>query len=187
MTIHGAILDKVIADLTKKLITEKADDDPSKAGAILRGDAQGNPDPDAGRIVINVYTNDPDQYYGKDGTGTLASDWADLTQEIEIGGAITMKRRFTLKARCLLVNSQENVDAAQGIGDKIRGEIERALLQTSFLNVWNEDKTEYVARGIFADSLRAEMIQAGGPPDSYDIHIKIRFEVLTTQLVDLTL
>jgi hypothetical protein len=185
MTIHGAIITQVIDQLTLKMITEKADADPTKARAILRGSSQGNPDPDYGRIVINIYTNDPDQYYGKDGTGTVAGDWADVPEEIECGGAITMRRRFSLKARCLLVNTQEEVDDAQDIGDQIRGEIERALLELSFNNVWNDKKTEYVSRGVFSDTLRGEMIQAGGPPDSYDIHIKIRFEVLTTQLVTL--
>jgi hypothetical protein len=27
------------------------------------------------------------------------------------------------------------------------------------------------------------MLQAGGPPDAYDFFIKVKFEVLTTQLI----
>ncbi len=37
--------------------------------------------------------------------------------------------------------------------------------------------------GPFSDTILSEMVQAGGPPDAYDFFIKVRFEVLTTQLV----
>ena len=47
---------------------------------------------------------------------------------------------------------------------------------------WNvASADEYVSRGVLSENIRAQVVQAGGPPDAYDFHIKIRFEVLTTE------
>jgi len=81
------------------------------------------------------------------------------------------------------VNTQEELAAARSIASTVRERIEQTLLTTSFTGV--NSNGEFVSRGIFSDNLKGEQIQAGGPPDAFDFHIKIRFEVLTTKGVTL--
>ena len=146
----------------------------------MLGPLQGDPDPDVARISVTIHENDPDKFYGIN--QTLSGDWEDEVEETECGGAITWRRRFTVKARCLLVNTQENVTTARSIASTIRKRIETTLLQMSFRDIQDDD--EYVSRGVFSENIHSEMIQAGGP-EAYDFHIKIRFEVLTTRGVTL--
>ena len=108
----------------------------------------------------------------------MTDDWSDEVDEIEIGGAVTYVRRFTLKARCLLVDSQEDLDAARNIASTVRERCERTLLYLPFTGIVSGN--EYVSRGILSDDFTGEMLQAGGP-EAYDYHIKVRFSILTTR------
>lgn len=179
MSIHDAIMNRVRDNLQTALIDNIAAGDPAIAGVVQLGPLQD--DPDAARISITLHENDPDQFYGT--SNFISGDWNDEVDEIECGAAITMRRRFTVKARCLLVNTQEDLAAARSIASAVRERIEQTLLTTSFTGVTSNG--EYVSRGIFSDSIKGEQIQAGGPPDAFDFHIKIRFEVLTTKGVTL--
>ena len=107
----------------------------------------------------------------------MTEDWSDEVDDIEIGGAVTYVRRFTLKARCLLVNSREDLDAARNIASTVRERCERTILSLPFTGITSGN--EYVSRGILAEDFAGEMLQAGGP-EAYDYHIKIRFSILTT-------
>lgn len=185
--IHDAILLMVSDSLTKALITDptaanallldslgalipgkKLDD--AIAGIVKIGPLQGDPDPDVARISVELYENDPD------------GGWQDVVGMLECGGGagsgITWRRRFTALARCLLVVTQEDLSNARRVGSTVRSRIEKALLKTSFAALVSDDG-EIVVRGITSENVRGEMSQFGGPPDAYDIHIKIRFEVLT--------
>ncbi len=180
--IHSLILDEVQAALQSALIDDVPPDDPARAGIVQQGPLQGDPEPDQARIAVTVFENDPDGFYGANGATTLTTGWEDEVFDVECGGSITWKRRFTVKARCLLVNTQEDLPNTRQIASTVRERIETALLNFSGRGL--RSGNEYVARGVFADSLKAEMVQAGGP-GSYDYHIKVRFELLTT--VELTL
>ena len=79
--------------------------DPTQAGAVQIGPLQGNPDPDVARISVEIYENDPDRIEGI--PSGSRSTWEDEVEEIECGGAITWLRRFSVKARCLFVNTRE--------------------------------------------------------------------------------
>ena len=139
---------------------------------------QGDPDPDAARISLELYYNDPDQTISGSGLGANPDTWDDQVEEIECGAAITWKRRFTVKARCLFEGTGEDLAAAHQIASDVRSRIEKALL----LMKWDlSTPDEYVSRGILSENIRGQVVQAGGPPDAYDFHIKIRFEVLTTE------
>lgn len=105
--------------------------------------------------------------------------WTDVVDVLEVGGVVTMKRRFVVKGRCLLESTREGLADARRIASTVRTRIEHALQTISFGDI-NEDG-EYVSRGIFSDAILGEMRQSGGPPDSYDFFIKVRFEVLTTK------
>jgi hypothetical protein len=181
MGIHEAILDAVQAALQKALIDDIPADDTAKAGVIKIGPLQGDPDPDTARISVELYDNDPDQTIRGSGTGAAPESWDDTIYEIECGGGVTWKRRFTVKARCLLEQTQEDLEGSRAVASTVRSRIERALLALSLSGV--SSGSEYVSRGVFSWSLRSEMVQSGGPPNAYDYLIKVRFEVLTSETV----
>jgi hypothetical protein len=179
--IHDAILEHVQAALQEALIDDVKDVDPADpaiAGVVCIGPLQDEPAPDVARISVTLHENDPDSIIAGSVSG-LKGDWSDEVDEIEIGGAITRIRRFTCKARCLLANTAESLDAARSIASTIRDRIETTLLHLPFTGVTTP--TEYCARGILSEELAGEMLQAGGP-GSYDYYVKIRFSVLTTQI-----
>lgn len=182
MSIHDAIILSLTQALTNALKDVIPVDDTARVGSVTPGPLQGNPDPDQARISITVFENDPDAFYGGAISG-IAGSWDDNVAEIECGGSITWNRRFTVKARCLLVNTQEELLEARAIASKVRSRIEKTVLE--FRGTGISEDGEYVSKGIFGPTLRGEMIQAGGPPDAYDYHIKVRFELQTTTGVTL--
>ncbi|MGD0002885.1 MAG: hypothetical protein ABSE06_01505 [Anaerolineaceae bacterium] len=190
MGIHEEILGAVQTALIKALITDVTyapeDNKPADtavAGVVKIGPLQGDPDPDTARISVELYDNDPDQTIRRSGTGAAPESWDDTIYEIECGGGVTWKRRFTVKARCLLEATQEDLEGARTVASTVRSRIEHALLSLSLSGVSSEN--EYVSRGVFSWSMRSEMVQSGGPPSSYDYLIKVRFEVLTSETVGL--
>lgn len=178
MSIHNLILDEVQDVLIGALIDDIPTDDMSRAGVVVQGPLQGNPDPDQARISIMLYENDPDAFYGAAGSTSMSGAWVDEVSELECGGSLTWLRRFTVKARCLFVNTAEDLTNARQYASEVRSRLERALLDMDFSEVYDEH--EYVSRGVVSYSLKGEIVQAGGPPDAYDFYIKIRFDLLTT-------
>jgi hypothetical protein len=180
--IHNSILLVVKSGLELALITNPTivdPTDPAIAGVVKLGDLQGDPDPDVARISITLHENDPDGFISGMPTG-LSEKWSDEVDEVEIGGVTTWKRRFTIKARCLLDASRESLADAREIASTVRTRIEHALPKMSFSGISVDG--EYVSRPIMTDAIKGEMLQSGGPPDSYDYFIKVRFEVLTTNV-----
>jgi hypothetical protein len=176
--IHNEILKTVETALNAALITDVGSSDVAAAGIVKLGSLQGEPDPDTARISITLHENDPDRFIPGAVTG-LKDDWSDEVEFVEIGGATTWKRRFTIKARCLLDATKEGLSDTREIASTLRSRIEHALPGISFDAVRYDN--EYVARGIVSETLKGEMVQSGGPPDSYDYFIKFRFDVLTTR------
>jgi hypothetical protein len=175
--IHQIIMEKVKTVLTDELITKIISSDKAVPGSISLGPLQGNPDPDQARISVTIHENDPDEILGGEPSGS-SRDFADVIEEVEIGGSVTWRRWFTVKARCLLENTREDLTDARKIASTVRSRIEKALLGIDFSDV--STGTEYVSRGVFSYELRGEMYQSGGPPDAYDFHIRINFSLLTT-------
>jgi len=183
-SIHTEIMDRVQEALDEALINNIPNTSPIKGGVVKQGSLQGDPDPDVARISVTVHENDPDRFFGSDNTSAFgSSEWEDEVDHVEIGGAITMKRRFTVKSRCLLVNSYESAADAQRVARSVRSRIEATILGIDWTSIQTEE--EYVSRGAFAETLKSEMVQAGGPPDAFDFYIKVRFEVLTTRSISL--
>lgn len=176
--IHDVIMDALEIELEDAFMYDLPLDDTTRAGTVLKGPLQGNPDPDKARISVMVHENDPDHYYGKQATSETGT-WDDEVLEVECGGSMTWKRRFTVKARCLLVNTREDLDTARDIASTVRSRIEYVLRHFTGEGLVADDG-EYVSRGAFGSELKGEMVQAGGPPDAYDYSIKVRFEVQTT-------
>jgi hypothetical protein len=176
--IHNALLEHFRAQLTKSLIADIAPADNAVPGVVKIGALQGEPSPEVARISVTIYTNDPDKIING-GVTALPANWGDEVESVEIGGAITHKRRFTVKASCLYVETREKEDEMRQISATVRERIEVALLKMSFSGVTSNG--EYVSRGVTSDELHGEMLQAGGPPDAYQYEIKIRFSVLTTR------
>lgn len=168
-------------ELERVLMTEVPFGDPARPGVVKLGPLQGDPDPDEARISVEVYENDPDQEISGSAIGRVTEPWDDQVEEIEIGGAVTWKRMFTIKARCLFDRTQEGLVEARGIASTVRSRIEKALLATRFNGL--EADGEYVCRGAVSERIRGSMVQLGGPPDAYDYQIKVRFEVLTTEIL----
>lgn len=175
--IHDAILEHVRDKLILELITNIDPGDPALAGLVQIGPIQDDPSPDDARISVTVHENDPDRLLTGTVTG-MKDDWSDDVQSIEIGGTLTYYRRFTVKARCLLVDTAEDLDNARSIASTVRERIETAILGLSFTGIVSGN--EYISRGILSDEFTGEMLQAGGP-EAYDYHIKIRFSVLSTR------
>ncbi len=175
--IHDLVLVYVRDALKKALIDDISDDDPAKAGIVTIGELQGDPTPDDARISVTLHENDPEAAISGVVSG-LKGAWYDEVDEIEIGGTSTWVRRLSVKARCLLVNTAENLDDARAIASTVRERIEDTLSTLPFTGVANP--SEYVSRGVLSEELTGEMLQAGGP-EAYDYHIKIRFSLLTTR------
>jgi hypothetical protein len=199
--INSLILDKVVAVLQDKLIDDfaplhipdpppdpplpVAPEDPARAGVVFKGPLQGDPEPDTARISITVHENDPDNFFSGQVT-QITGDWSDEVAEVECGGGsggAIWNRRFTVKGRCLLVNSKEGLDDTREIASTVKTRIERALRGIDWSDVFEEDENhvmiEYVSRPVL--SMRSEAVQGGGPPDSYDYFIKVRFDVQTIE------
>jgi hypothetical protein len=174
--IHDLILEKIQTDLTASMITTVSD--ATKAGVVKIGPLQGDPAPDMARISVTIHENDPETIV-KGGVTGMTDGWSDEVEEIEVGGAITMKRAFSIQARCLFADTKEVLDLARQYASQVRQRIEETLTKISFAGITSGN--EYVARGIYANDIKSEMLQSGGPPDTYDYHIKIRFSVLTTR------
>lgn len=180
MNMHEAIVNHIVENIYDDLTLGIAIDDIAVAGSVIPGPLQGDPDPDQARINVTVYENDPDGFYGSGGTSAKTDGWSDQVSEVECGGSVIWNRRFTIKARCLLVNTGEDRDATRSIASTVRSRIEHCLLNIRWGEIKDTDTNEYVSRGVLAESLQGEMVQAGGPPDAYDYHIKVRFELQTT-------
>jgi hypothetical protein len=174
--IHDEIMFRVQDALEDALIDGAHEIEGYKVGVVKLGNLDGEPDPDEARISITLHENDPDQSVG--GLTESRAHWMDEVDEVEIGGVITWKRRFTVKTRVLLDFSRENLGQARYIASMVRSQLESALLDITFSGI--EHNGEYVSRNVISDELQGEMLQGGGPPDSYDFSIKIRFSVLTT-------
>lgn len=168
--IVNEILTHIQTRLEADLITTPGSDDSSAATVIKLGPLQGNPDPDAARISVEVHHNDPEN---------LDGPWRDSVEIVEIGGVVTWTRRFTVKIRCLLDTTKEELEESLAIAAIIKDRAELTLLKELFVGIQTDD--EYVSRGPMATSLKSDMTQGGGPPDSYDFHIKIYFDVYTTR------
>lgn len=173
MSIHDAVLDVVEAALQTALIDNVSDD--TKAGVVQQGHYQD--DPEAQRIVVTLFENDPDSIVD-DGTSSMTGSWSDEPSYAECGGSLTWFRRFTVKFRALLTTTQEEKDAARLIASTLRTRIEHTLLDIDFSSVVADG--EFVSKSIFSEVLRGEMIQAGGP-QAFDYHGKVRFQVETTK------
>jgi hypothetical protein len=176
--IHDLILDRLQELLQAALIDDIPVDDPARAGIVLQGPLQGNPDPDAAGISVTLHENDPDGIY-KPGNTNMTGEWVDEVAEVECGASITWKRRFCVKARCLLTQGQD-LATARSIASTVRSRIETTLLTASFSSVLDPDTGEFVSKRVLSDAIQGEMTQAGGP-EAYDYHIKIRFQVETTR------
>lgn len=172
--IHYAIMEKVRSELETELARPSTD--PTRIGIVMLGPLQGDPDPDVARVSITVHENDPDQL-GQTMPSATREAWDDEVSELEIGGVITWSRKFTVRARCLLEQTREDLTHARQIASSVRSRIEKALLGIDFSGVQSDG--EYVSRGVFGENIHGEVIQSGGP-EAYDFLIKVRFEVLTT-------
>jgi hypothetical protein len=168
--IVDAILEHIYDRMQEDLINEFATGDPEQVGVVSIGPLQGDPvDPDEARISVEIHHNDPEHINGP---------WRDAIVLTEIGGAATWARRFTTMIRCLFVDSGEPKDEARGIASAIKDRAENILLKELYTGI--NAGNEYVSRGSMARSFKSKMLQGGGPPDAYDFHIKIWFEVWTT-------
>ena len=153
--------------------------DNVRAGVVMAGPLQGNPDPDIARISVTVSENDPDQLLG--GAG-FSRPWQDEPISVEIGSGhaiTTWSRKFSVKARALLEGSREDLETGRQIASTLRSRIEKCLSAIDFSDVMTDD--EEVTYGIVSFARRGETLQSGGPPDAYDFHIKFKFDLWTTE------
>lgn len=178
MGIHDAVLEYVQAELERVLVTNVAATDPVRVGVVKIGPLQGDPSPDEARISVTLHENDPDQFI-RGSLTALQGAWNDEIQEVEMGGTVTTDRKFSVKVRCLFEGSRESLDAARSIASTVRDRIEKTLGRLSFNGVKTED--EFVSRGVISTDYATETLQAGGPPDAFDYHFKIRFSIWTTR------
>ena len=180
MSIHYQILERIRTELQTVLIDDLLEGDLTRAGIVLVGPLQGDPDPDEARISVQIFENDPDPFTGAKGSA-LSGDWSDQIDEVEVGQANTWNRRFSIKLRCLFDISGEEKDTARSIASTVRTRIEHRLPRINFGDIAADG--EYVSRRIVSEEIGSEMIQGGGPPDAYDFNIKIRFSVKTTEVI----
>lgn len=174
-SINKAIMDHLEDILTVALIdaprAENASD-PSIAGVVKQGPLQGEPAPDTARISVTLHENDPNNIDDK--------SWNDRIVGVEAPRTVTIARRLWLRGRCLLVDTQETLDEARDICSTVKRRTEQALLREEWTGVAADDG-EFVSRGAISSEMRTRMRQGGGPPDSYDFHFDIIFDIWTTK------
>jgi hypothetical protein len=124
--IHDAIMTVVQDRLEQALIAGAHEFEGYQVGVVKLGNLDGEPDPDVARISITLHENDPDRALG--GLTEAKAHWMDEVEEVEIGGVITWKRRFTVKARVLLDFTREDLVEARQIASRVRSKLENALL-----------------------------------------------------------
>jgi hypothetical protein len=174
--IHDVIKNRIQSILQTALIDNIDPTDKAIPGLIIQGPLQGQMDPDTARIYVNIFENDPDGVIG-DGLNASTKVYNDTIEEVELGGAITWRRYFTIRARCLLVDSAESLSEASQIASRLRSRMEKALIRGSYGDLSSEG--EYVSRGPLNSEIDGETFQSGGP-ESYDFHITIHIQLLTT-------
>lgn len=177
--IHDLILHKVQEELQRTCIDELWPEDKTRAGVVMIGPLQGNPDPDVARISITVHENDPDRAMGGVARTRI---WQDEIISIEMGngrGVATWSRKFSVKARCLLESTREEIVEARDISSTLRSRIEETLRNIDFNGVGTD--AEYVSQGVMSFLMKSETLQSGGPPDAFDFHTKVKFEIWTTE------
>ena len=172
ITIHYAIMNRVAEQLEADLIDGISDE--AAAGIVVEGPLFDSPtDYEEARIAIELFENDP---YTFDDWEWVDEPVADM---MEIGSGMTWRRRFTLEARMLLVNSQEDRSEARRIASLVKNRIEKSLINTDFGDLYVDG--ERVTGRIFNENIRSKMLQSGGPPDAWDFEFLVRFEVNTTK------
>ena len=172
-TIHYEILRRVAEQLDADLIDNVEDE--ATAGIVIEGPLFDDPtDYEEARISIELYENDPHTFD--------EWQWVDEPVEdmMEIGSGMTWRRRFTLEARMLLVNTQEDRSEARRIASLVKSRIEKSLMSTDFGDLLVDG--ERVTGRIFNKNIRSKMLQSGGPPDAWDFEFVVRFEVNTTKV-----
>jgi len=180
--IHSLIMETIEAYLEAHINDGLTVDDPEYVSLAKLGPLQGDPDPDEARVFVTIFENDPDKFISGAVT-SFSSSWIDEIVDTEVGLSdeqvvTTWVRRFVLKARLLLEQTGENEVEARRLASCIRTKIEHLLPKISFSSIKEDD--EFVSKRITNDDIQGEMIGAGGPPDSYDFMIKIRFSLWTT-------
>lgn len=180
--IHGLVMERIQTYLAEHLNDGLQPGDREWVTLVKNGPLQGDPDPDEARIFITIFENDPDGFVSGVVT-SLSGGWTDEILDTEIGleddrVITTWVRKFTLKARLLLEQTRENEYEARNAASGIRTRIEHLLPKVPFSDLKADG--EYVSKRISGNDTQGEMIGAGGPPDSYDFMIKIRFSLWTT-------
>jgi len=172
-TIHYEILHRVAEQLQKDLIDTIIEDDDALTGVVVEGPLLDLPDYEEARISIELYENDPFTYD--------SWDWVDEPVEdmMEIGYGMTWRRRFTLSARMLLINTMEERSEARLIASVVKSRIEKSLMATDFSDLSLDG--EQVTGRIFNKNLRSKLLQSGGP-ESWDFEFQVRFEINTTKV-----
>jgi len=176
--IHEEIINRLRDRMQVVMIDNLDEKDDTRAGVVVIGPLQGDPDPDEARISISIHENDPDAFISGAPTTQDRRWWDDDVIDLEIGGVITKTRRFVIKARCLLERTRENLVDARRIASTVRTRIEHSLASVDFSGI--DADGEYVSRGIASKDIYSEMLQGGGPPDSFEFIIKVQISVLTT-------
>jgi hypothetical protein len=172
ITIGYAIMSKVAEQLRADLIDSVTD--TAVVGVVIEGPLFDTPtDYEEARITIELYENDPFSFD--------SWDWVDepIEDMLEIGYGITWRRRFTLMARILLVNTAEDRSSARMIASAIKSRIENSLIKIDFSGI--EKNSERVSGRIFSENIRSKILQSGGP-ESWDYEFQVRFEVKTTKV-----
>jgi len=172
-TIHYAILHRIAEQLQTDLIDTIIDDDDALTGVVVEGPLLDSPDFEDARIAIELFENDPDTFD--------SWEWVDepIEDMLEIGYGMTWRRRFSLYARLLLVNTMEERADARKIASAVKMRIENSLLDTEFSDILIDG--EQVSGQIFNKNLRSKTLQSGGP-ESWDFELRFRFEVNTTKV-----
>lgn len=176
-SIHDAIMNHVRDNLETVLFAAYPVGHPVRPGVVKLGPLMGDPlDPEEARIVVTVYENDYDE---KDSFVWCDEPASEEYGGLEIGGGITWRRRFTVKADCYFERTRETLADARKITGALKSKLEATLLEMSFSGV--SVGSESVSRGPVGYEFRSTVRQGGGPPDAFQFKIKIRFEVLTSR------
>jgi len=179
--IHDAIMDYLRVELTDYLITQPTianPSDPAIVSVVKQGPLQGDPlDDDEARISVTIHENDRDggDRAMEDGMRDPWEDEIDWSEEEIPSVGHVWFRRFTVKCRALLSESQELLDPGREIASCVRSRTEELLSRVNYSGVTHNG--EFVCWPL--KEMKAEQIQLGGPDDSYDFHFKIRFSVQT--------
>jgi hypothetical protein len=168
------IVDQAIRDLQVACIDDLYIDDLSRAGVVKRGPLQA--DPVSERIVILVYTTDPDAADRIEKQHHMDEMPGKSGYFRELDGGYGMIRKLYITVELFLLNTQESHDDAARLAGRVVKRIENVLVQGNVLG-----QTDEFGETVYDVQIMISNIVPGGGDKQWIYRGKLELDYRTFQ------